>query len=37
MHWRFGKMLLGNLINARLYSIDGQLDAFLSINNSAIP
>ena len=30
-------MLLGNLINTRLYSIDGQLDAFLSINNPAIP
>ena len=30
-------MLLGNLINTRLYSIDSQLDAFLSINNPAIP
>ncbi len=30
-------MLLGNLINTRLYGINGQLDAFLSINNPAIP
>ena len=30
-------MLLGNFINTRLYSIDGQFDAFLSINNPAIP